>query len=892
MRAYGASPDLSISRAVWPTRRIIGWPADALPPGLDPADLDWSLHWSPSGGVDPWASEPVPWRTAPLRVVDAGMPDALVARMPHLAGFVALSVPADLDAGEVARGQVAVMAHQASGRLVNASGVQLAHLLDEIYAAAGQAALGASWSDGRPTLRVWAPTAHRVALRLSLPGEDEVVPMTREPDGCWAVTGEASWRNLSYLYDVEVFAPTFGRVVTNRVTDPYSVALRANSTMSVICDLADPGLAPEGWGEVAGPPLEHPVDQVIYELHVRDFSSADKTVDAALRGTYLAFTQDSLGARHLRRLREAGLTTVQLLPIFDNSSVEERREHQEAVSKERLKALPPDSDEQQRYISARRDRDGFNWGYDPWHYMAPEGSYATADAVDGPQRVRQVRAMVDALHRLGLRVVLDQVYNHTTSAGQANNSVLGRIVPGYYHRRDDVGRVATSTCCPNVATEHRMAQKLMDDSVVLWAKHYRVDGFRFDLMGHHSRGNMVAVREALDALTPERDGIDGRGVTMHGEGWNFGEVSDNARFIQATQGQLGGTHIGTFSDRLRDAVRGGAPFDVDPRRQGFGTGLWTAPNASSANGNTYDQKDRLLYYGDLVQLGLAGTLADVRFTSQLTALSCRGDEIDYNGVPAGYAWEPDEVVNYVDAHDNETLFDALTMKLPLTATMEDRIRANTLCLALATLGQNPVMWHAGTDFLRSKSLDRNSYDSGDWFNYLDFSLTDNGFGAGLPPEVDNGVHWRYMKPLLADPVLKPSASDMRRAHELALDLLRLRASTRLFRLGRAAAIKEKVTFPVSGTWAQVPGVVVMVVDDRVGDPVDERWARLAVVFNGSGWPVRQRGDFLGAGDWQLHPVQREGADALVRQAAFADGEFVVPGRTVAVFVEPRVGVST
>ncbi len=170
--------------------------------------------------------------------------------------------------------------------------------------------------------------------------------------------------------------------------------------------------------------------------------------------------------------------------------------------------------------------------------------------------------MVAAFHAIGLRVVLDQVFNHTASSGQDNKSVLDRIVPGYYHRLSETGAVETSTCCANVATEHLMAQRLMVDACVHWARYYRVDGFRFDLMGHHSRANLIAVREALDALTLEADGVDGRAITLYGEGWNFGEVADNARFVQATQGQLGGTGIATFSDRLRDAVRGGPPGTV------------------------------------------------------------------------------------------------------------------------------------------------------------------------------------------------------------------------------------------------------------------------------------------------------------------------------------------
>ncbi|HMO10557.1 MAG TPA: hypothetical protein PKB06_03430, partial [Actinotalea sp.] len=169
-----------------------------------------------------------------------------------------------------------------------------------------------------------------------------------------------------------------------------------------------------------------------------------------------------------------------------------------------------------------------------------------APRAHGAARVVEFRRMVGALHAAGLQVVADQVFNHTAASGQADKSVLDKVVPGYYHRLNAVGAVETSTCCQNVATEHLMAEKMMVDSVVLWAKEYKVDGFRFDLMGHHSVSSMLAVREALDALTVRKDGVNGTNVYLYGEGWNFGEVADNRLFTQATQGQLGGTGIGTF----------------------------------------------------------------------------------------------------------------------------------------------------------------------------------------------------------------------------------------------------------------------------------------------------------------------------------------------------------
>ena len=191
--------------------------------------------------------------------------------------------------------------------------------------------------------------------------------------------------------------------------------------------------------------------------------------------------------------------------------------------------------------------------------------------------------MVGALHQDGLRVVLDQVFNHTAASGQARQSVLDKVVPGYYQRLNATGAVETSTCCQNVATEHAMAQKLMVDSVVIVGA--RLQGRRLPLrphgppqQGQHARG-----RAGPRRADPEKDGVDGKSIYLYGEGWNFGEVADNKLFVQATQGQLGGTGIGTFSDRLRDGVRGGGPFDEDPRRQGFGSGEATDPNGAPVN---------------------------------------------------------------------------------------------------------------------------------------------------------------------------------------------------------------------------------------------------------------------------------------------------------------------
>jgi len=886
----GAAPDLVKAKAHWVSRDLIAWPATAVPAGRSPEQLRWRLHWSPTGGLAVDDEAITGGSSTALTFDPAGLPAAVTADRPQLKGFLALRLPrsASRQASEILKGQLAVAQYDDLGRLTDASGVQIPGVLDDLYAGAPGASLGVTWRGSAPAFGVWAPTAQDVDLLVWPQGATSAaaqrVQLRRASSGVWAATGRPSWKNAEYLYDVRVYAPSTRVVEQNQVTDPYSLTLTTNSARSVAVDLNDEALQPQQWRTAAAPKLTNSVDSTIYELHVRDFSIADSTVPAGHRGTYLAFADEGDGRKHLRALAKAGLNTVHLLPTFDLTSVQEDRSKQKTPDCD-LAALAPDSQRQQECVAAVAADDGFNWGYDPYHFMAPEGSYATDP--NGTPRVAQFRTMVGALHADGLRVVLDQVFNHTSASGQAATSVLDKIVPGYYHRLNvTTGVVETSTCCQNVATEHAMAQQLMVDAVVTWARDYKVDGFRFDLMGHSSRANMLTVRKALDALTLQRDGVDGRGVYLYGEGWNFGEVANNARFYQATQGQLGGTGIGTFSDRLRDAVRGGGPFDDDPRVQGLGSGLAGAPNGAPVNGDAAKQAATLAHASDLVELGLAGNLRAYTFRGTGGAV-VRGDQVDYNGAPAGYADQPGEVVSYVDAHDNETLWDALTLKLPRDTAMADRVRMNTVSLATTALGQSPSFWHAGADLLRSKSLDRNSYDSGDWFNTLDWTGRDNGFGHGLPPKADNEAKWPYQQPLLADPALKPTATDVATATAAAQDLLRLRSSSRLFRLGSAALIEAKVTFPTSGTPSSRPGVVVMAVDDLVGPDVDPALRGLVVVINAGVTSVSQPVPGLTGQQLALSPVQESGADPVVKATTWdsTTGTATVPARTVAVLVQ-------
>lgn len=572
--------------------------------------------------------------------------------------------------------------------------------------------------------------------------------------------------------------------------------------------------------------------------------------------------------RHLARLARSGTSHVHLLPVFDFGTVPERRSAPTVPDCD-LPARPADSERQQECVARAAAKDAFDWGYDPLHHTVPEGSYASDP--EGPRRTVEFRRMVRSLGDAGLRTVMDVVYHHTVAAGQDDGSVLDRIVPGYHQRLLADGSVATSTCCADTAPENTMMGKLVVESVVTRAREYKVDGFRFDLTGHHPKENVLAVRKALDALTVGKDGVDGEAIILYGEGWDFGEVADGARFVQAMQENMAGTGVATFSDRARDAVRGGGPFDAGPGVQGFASGLYTEPNGSAANGTRAEQRARLLHYQDLIKVGLSGDLADYTFTDT-SGRRVKGSGVDYGGAPAGYA----AALAYADAHDNETLYDALAFKLPAGTSPGDRARTQVLAMATAALSQGPALSQAGTDLLRSKSLDRNSYDSGDWFNALHWDCRlGNGSGRGLPPAADDREKWAYAGPLLSSPGPKAGCAQIDGASAAYRDLLRIRTTERAFDLATADRVQSALTFPLSGR-DETPGVITMCLGD------------LVAVFNATPTRQEQTVPAPAGGGYALHPVQAGGSDATVRTAAYdgASGTFTVPARTVAVFTAP------
>jgi pullulanase/glycogen debranching enzyme len=869
------SVNLAESRGVWLNRQLLRWP------GIDATGVH-KLYWSAKGAIQAGVGAALTGAdgSITLEAYAGSVPEPWATRFKWVGAGATLAVKAgDLARlSELHRAQLVLVQETDGGLVRNATTTQIGGALDDLYAGAADVGdLGATLNGGNTRFKVWAPTAQKVSLVLydSLTGSSSTtVDMARDDaTGTWSVarTGDLSGR--AFHYRVEVFVRGTG-LVTNLVTDPYSLALTADSARSVVVNLNAPSTQPAGWSTSRIPAtVAAAPDMSIYELHVRDFSAHDASVSAARRGTYLAFTETNAnGMKHLRALAQAGLTDVHLLPVFDIASVPEVGCTTPSPSG------AADSSSQQATVGATRGTDCYNWGYDPWHYTAPEGSYATSVA-DPLARIVEFRAMVQALHAAGLRVGMDVVYNHTTASGQNAKSVLDRIVPGYYHRLNAAGGVETSTCCDNTATENRMMEKLMTDSVVVWARDYRISSFRFDIMGHQPRAAMERLQTAVNAAA-------GRPVQLLGEGWNFGEVADGARFVQASMWSLNGSGIGTFNPFPRDAIRGGGPFDNGNAlvaNQGFVNGLHYDPNALGMGKTRSD----LMLQGDIVRAGLAGAIRGYTMTLRDGTARRLEEFFVYPNQPAGYVTQPSEVVNYAENHDNQTLFDNHAYKLPVATSREDRARVQMLSAAITMFSQGIAYFHAGIDTLRSKSFDRNSYDSGDWFNRLDWSYQDNYYGTGLPPSWDNGSNWGVMQPLLADARIKPTGDEIAWTRDAFRDLLRIRSSSTLLRLRTAADISARLKLHNTGP-EQVATVLVGQLDGA--GHAGAGFSELVYLVNVDKVAQTVTVDALKAKGYVLHPVHRAfgAADRRASEAVYAGGSgtFTVPARTAVVFVRP------
>jgi pullulanase len=871
---------LANATAYWMTSTTLAWP------GAPATGNSYKLYFAANAGLSGSATDIVGADGSYTLTVDnAGLSPALQAQYPHLKSALALNLSAADAANAKVRlkGQLVLAQFDGAGKLVQATSLQTANVLDNLYAgAAANTILGPSFdANGVPTIRVWAPSAKSVSLNFyadaNTASKTTVSMQEDTASGVWSYTDSNAARTNTAYYTLSVNVLSRwadNKFVSNEVTDPYSVSLNANSKRSFLADLSSSASKPAGWDSHAIPALAHPTDIALYELHMRDFSVSDATVPAAHKGKFLAFTDTaSNGMLHLKMLEQAGMTHIHLLPTFDIASINET-----GCVNPTVQPAAADSETQQATVAASKDSDCFNWGYDPQHYTAPEGSYST-DANNGMTRILEYRAMMKALHENGLRVAMDVVYNHTAAAKQNDKSVLDKIVPGYYFRTTATGEITADSCCSDTASENAMMGKLIIDSVKTWATQYKVDSFRFDIMGMHPLALMMKLNADVNAAA-------GRDIYLYGEAWNIGGATFNdARFVQARQNNMAGSGIGSFNDRVRDAVRGGGCCDDDANtvsQQGFINGVFYDRNATS----TQTVND-LLRLGDLVRVGLSASLKDYVLTDYLGNTK-PNSQIDYAGQKAGFTGQPQETINYVEAHDNQALFDINAFKLPLTTSISDRVRVQNLGNAIAMFSQGVPFFQAGQDLLRSKSLDRDSYNAGDWFNALDFSYQRNNFGVGLPSAEKNQGTWPLMRPILTNPLIKPGMSEILNSRNNFLDLLAIRKSSTLFRLRTAQDVMERLQFYNVGP-GQVPGMIVMRIDGQSPSAyAGANYKSVVVVFNVDKLAKNVTVASLSGKTFVLHPTQlASSADAVVKSASFnkASGTFSIPARTVAVFVE-------
>ncbi len=505
--------------------------------------------------------------------------------------------------------------------------------------------LGATVKDGKTVFKLWAPTASKVVINLFTAGNDvdayKNADMVKGEKGVWEYTDECG-HGTYYTYTVTTCAGT------QEAVDPYAKSTGVNGKRAMVTDLSKTD--PEGWDDVVyNSSISSYSEAVIWEVHVRDFSN--KISSSQYKGKYLAFTETGLVNEHgksvgIDYLKDLGITHVHLLPVYDYASVDEKN---------------PDSQ--------------FNWGYDPENYNVPEGSYST-DPYNGEVRIKEFKQMVMALHEAGIGVIMDVVYNHTYDA----NSSLNKIVPYYYYRYTESGANSSASGCGNdTASERYMYGKFMVESTSYWMSEYKLDGFRFDLMGLHDLNTMQNIESAVHTLNPN--------AIIYGEGWMMGSTIDGS--TQANQSEISkitptGNAIGAiavFNDVIRDGLKGSV---FGKTSQGYINGSPMGENLSK------------------VIFGIKG------------------------GVGFG-SWSVKDsmVINYMSAHDNNTLWDKLLLSSPASSD-DERNRMNNLGAAIIMISKGTPFWQAGEEMLRTKGGDENSYKSDDSVNNINWSVLQDG----------------------------------------------------------------------------------------------------------------------------------------------------------------------
>lgn len=502
--------------------------------------------------------------------------------------------------------------------------------------------LGVTWSGTSTTFKVWAPEASAVTLRLYESGTAlpaiKTLELSRADSGTWAAVLTGDYKNKYYTFQTEIDGK-----LSRECPDIYARAVGVNGSRGMVVNLK--GTDPAGWAADKKPAQHNFTDIILYELHLRDISVSPASGIAA-KGKFLglaeAGTRNAVGqSTGLDHLRELGVTHVHLMPAFDFNSVDETL------------SIPQ-----------------YNWGYDPQNFNVPEGSYST-NPYDGNIRIREFKQLVQTLHKNGLRVILDVVYNHTSNIEGSN---FTQFAPGYFYRHLADGNYSNGTGCGNeTASDAPMMRKFMIESVCYWAREYHIDGFRFDLMGVHDIKTMNEISAALHKIDPT--------IFIYGEGWDAGQTPLPAaqRALKKNVAQL--NQVAAFSDDIRDGLRG-----VNPQTKGFVSGQ-------------------------------PGTAETIRFG---IVAATRNPQVHYNGISSPWATEPGQAISYASCHDDNTLFDRLKRANP-EATETALIQMDKLTAAIVLTSQGVPFLMAGEEFIRSKRGIENSYNSPDSINEIDWT---------------------------------------------------------------------------------------------------------------------------------------------------------------------------
>lgn len=484
-----------------------------------------------------------------------------------------------------------------------------------------------------------SPDVKKVNVLLSdtdsdSPTEQLTKQMKRVGAGKWELTVKSDLKGKYYLFSV------YNNAQPDNTPGIFAKAVGVNGKRGAIVDLRDTD--PEGWADDVRPALSNPCDLVIYEMHHRDFS-VDLSSGLKHKGKYLALTEPK-AIEHLQRL---GVNAVHILPSFDYASVDE----------------------------SKPDVPQYNWGYDPLNYNVPEGSYST-DAATPTTRIREFKQMVQALHRAGIRVILDVVYNHTFDI---NGSNFQKTYPDYFYRKTAEGKYSDGSGCGNeTASEKPLMREFMKESVEYWIKEYHIDGFRFDLMGVHDIETMNEIRAMVDQIDPS--------IYIYGEGWSAGSCAypQEKLAMKANTKQLNG--IGAFCDDMRDALRG--PFS-DDHKGGF---LIGEPNQEES-----------------IKFGIVGAIAHPQI-----------DMTKVNYSREAWTNEPSQMVAYVSCHDDMCLTDRLRATVPYI-TDDELIRLDLLAQTAVLTSQGVPFILSGEEMLRDKKSVHNSFRSPDSINRLDWN---------------------------------------------------------------------------------------------------------------------------------------------------------------------------